>query len=135
MRRTAMTDKRTALVLGATGGIGGEVARALIQRGWRVRALHRNPKGAARKAKELASIEWMTGDAMRRDDVVAAAQGADVIVHGVNPPGYRNWRGLALPMLESTIAAARASGARILFPGTIYYYGADAFPLLSERSP
>ena len=72
---------------------------------------------------------------MRPEDVVAAAKGADIIVHGVNPPGYRNWRGLALPMLDSTIAAAKASGARIVFPGTIYNYGPDAFPLLSERSP
>ena len=45
-------------------------------------------------------------------DVVAAAQGAEVIVHGANPPGYRNWAGLQMPMLESTIAAAKATGAR-----------------------
>src|SRR6202007_879945 len=34
-----------------------------------------------------------------------------------------------------TIAAAKASGARILFPGTIYNYGPDAFPVLREDSP
>jgi hypothetical protein len=54
---------------------------------------------------------------MQPDDVMAAADGADVIVHGVNPPGYRNWRGLALPMLESSIAAAKAFGAR---PGDFF---------------
>jgi nucleoside-diphosphate-sugar epimerase len=43
--------------------------------------------------------------------------------------------GLAVPMLESTIAAAKTSGARIVFPGTVYNFGPDAFPLLSERSP
>ena len=58
----------------------------------------------------------------------AAAAGASVIVHGANPPGYRNWKGLALPMLESTIAAARAAGARIVFPGTVYNFGPDALP-------
>jgi nucleoside-diphosphate-sugar epimerase len=67
--------------------------------------------------------------------VVAAAAGADLIVHGANPPGYHNWRGLALPMLESTIAAAKASGARILFPGTVYNFGPDAGSLIDERSP
>ncbi|MGD8690678.1 MAG: NmrA family NAD(P)-binding protein, partial [Gammaproteobacteria bacterium] len=35
-----MTHERTALVLGATGNIGGEVARRLAARGWTVRALH-----------------------------------------------------------------------------------------------
>jgi nucleoside-diphosphate-sugar epimerase len=130
-----MTTKRTALVLGATGGIGGEVAMALSRAGWRVRSLHREPERAARSAPHLANLQWMAGDAMRREDVVAAADGADVIVHGVNPPGYRNWRGLALPMLESSIAAAKASGARLVFPGTVYNFGPDAFPILSERSP
>jgi nucleoside-diphosphate-sugar epimerase len=130
-----MTTKRTALVLGATGGIGGEVAMALSRGGWRVRSPHREPERAARSAPHLANVQWMAGDAMRREDVVAAAEGADVIVHGVNPPGYRNWRGLALPMLESSIAAAKASGARLVFPGTVYNFGPDAFPILSERSP
>jgi len=130
-----MTDARTALVLGATGGIGGEVALALLQRGWRVRGLVRKPERAARRAPHLPAIEWIGGDAMQREDVMTAAAGVDVIVHGVNPPGYRNWRGLALPMLESTIAAAKASGARLVFPGTVYNFGPDAFPNLTERSP
>ena len=72
---------------------------------------------------------------MQRDDVLAAADSADVIVHGVNPPGYRNWRGLALPMLENAIAAAKASAARLVFPGTVYNFGPDALPRLSESSP
>ncbi|RPI33807.1 MAG: SDR family NAD(P)-dependent oxidoreductase, partial [Hyphomicrobiaceae bacterium] len=109
-----MTYKRTVFVLGATGGIGGEVTLALLQGGWRVRSLHRQPGRAAQRAHQLADVQWVAGDAMRREDVVAAAEGADVIVHGVNPPGYHNWRGLALPMLENSIAAAKASGARLV---------------------
>lgn len=130
-----MTNDRTALVLGATGGIGSEVAVALLRRGWRVRALHRRPEQAARQYAKLGPVQWLAGDAMQAGDVVAAAKGARVIVHAVNPPGYRNWRGLALPMLESTLAAARASGARIVLPGNVYNFGPDAFPLLRERSP
>ena len=126
-----MTQDRIALVLGATGGIGGEIAHRLQGRGWTVRALHRD--ALARPASP--GLTWVQGDAMRASDVTAAADGASLIVHAVNPPGYRNWAELVLPMLEGTIEAARSSGARILLPGTVYNYGPDAFPELSEESP
>jgi hypothetical protein len=48
------------------------------------------------------------------------------------PPGYRDWARLVLPMIDNTIAAARASGARIVLPGTVYNYGPNAFPVLRE---
>jgi nucleoside-diphosphate-sugar epimerase len=122
-----------ALVIGATGGIGGAVAQRLAAAGWRVRALHRNPQAAAARTRRPA-LEWVAGDAMNEAEVVRAAEGARLIVHGANPPGYRNWAGLALPMLQSTIAAATSQRARILFPGTVYNYGPDAFPRLREDS-
>lgn len=127
-----MSQQRIALVLGATGGIGGEVARALAARGWQVRALHRRPEALMQRD---ARFEWRQGDAMRRADVLAAAEGAALIVHAVNPPGYRDWDKLVLPMIDNSIAAARATGARIVLPGTVYNFGPDAFPILSETSP
>jgi nucleoside-diphosphate-sugar epimerase len=126
-----MADIRSALVLGATGGIGGEVARQLAARGWKVRALHRDPVALTIRDDRF---EWIKGDAMNRQDVIAAADGAQLIVHAVNPPGYRNWAELVLPMIDNTIAAARACGARIVLPGTVYNYGPNAFPVLRESS-
>jgi nucleoside-diphosphate-sugar epimerase len=75
------------------------------------------------------------GDALDQAAVLAASEGVHAIVHAVNPPGYRNWDKLVLPMIDNTIAAAKASSARILLPGTIYNYGPDAFPVLREESP
>ncbi len=49
-----------------------------------------------------------------------------VIVHAVNPPGYRDWEKLVLPMLNNAIAAAGAVGARIVLPGTVYNFGLDS---------
>jgi nucleoside-diphosphate-sugar epimerase len=129
-----MTHAETALILGATGGIGGELAAALGRHGWQIKALNRNPAQAGGRSSP-SGITWVQGDAMNPADVIKAAQGASLIVHAVNPPGYRNWGQLVLPMLESTISAAYASGARILLPGTIYNYGPDAFPILREDSP
>jgi nucleoside-diphosphate-sugar epimerase len=125
-------DAKLALVIGATGGIGGAVAERLVAEGWQVRAMHRDPE-AARVGRE--AFAWVRGDAMVEADVVAAAEGASLIVHGANPPGYRNWAGLQMPMLNATIAAAKASGARIVFPGTVYNYGPDTFPSIDEAAP
>lgn len=53
--------KRTALVTGATGKQGGAAARALLARGYAVRALTRQPEGAAATALRAAGAEIVTG--------------------------------------------------------------------------
>jgi nucleoside-diphosphate-sugar epimerase len=121
---------RIALVLGATGGIGGAVAVRLMTAGWTVRALVR----AESLPRLPHGVVAVVGDALDADDVARAAETAELIVHAVNPPGYRNWGKLVLPMIDNTIAAAKATGARILLPGTVYNYGADAFPLIDETA-
>ena len=127
-----MGTTQTALVLGATGGVGGEVARQLLAAGWQVRALKR---GMAQSQEQQGDILWMRGDAMKQEDVMQAARGCSVIVHAVNPPGYRRWAELVLPMIDNTVAAAVAERATIVLPGTVYNYGPDAFPLLAENAP
>jgi nucleoside-diphosphate-sugar epimerase len=123
---------KTALILGATGGIGGEMARALATDGWTLRALSRDP---ARVKEIVPGMIGIEGDCLNRDDVLRAAESVDLIVHGVHPPGYRNWAGLCMPMLNNTIAAARAYNALIFFPGTVYNFGPDAGAVVHERSP
>jgi len=86
-------------------------------------------------SRKGSGLLWQRGDAMVTSDVAAAANSVSVIIHAVNPPGYRNWGQVVLPMLDNTIAAARANCARIVLPGTIYNYGPDAFPNLHESSP
>ena len=125
---------KTALIIGATGGLGSAVARVLAQRGFRVLALHRDPERAKAGTRSLA-IEWLKGDAMNAADVLRASNGVSLIVHAANPAGYRNWQGLALPMLENSIAAARAAGARLVFPGSVYNFGPETFPEVDESAP
>src|SRR5258707_4857797 len=136
--RNAMASNKSVLVLGANGGIGGEVARQLRDAGWDVRALQRRtaqpveqPDGISR----IRGITWFRGDALNAQDVMAAAEGCSVIVHAVNPPGYRNWSTLVLPMLDNSIAAACGHGSTLVFPGTVYNFGPDALPMLTEASP
>ena len=125
--------------LGIAGRRGGRYRRR--GRGDAVAARPAGPGAGTRSRKgsgalaggRRRSLSGVAGDAM---DVRAAwprpQRSASLIVHAVNPPGYRDWQTLVLPMLESTIAAARASGARILLPGTVYNYGPDV-PRLDPR--
>src|ERR1700722_17055945 len=106
-----MVNGNTALVLGATGGIGGEVARQLRDSGWNARSLQR---GGAQVLEGRDGKTRGRRDAMNAEDVRTAAEGCAVIVHAVNPPGYRRWAELVLPMLDNTIAAARSVGATIV---------------------
>src|SRR6266851_3162546 len=127
-----MASRKSVVVLGATGGIGGEAARQLRDAGWEVRVLQRH---AAQPVEHRDGITWIRGDALNAQDVMAAAAGCSVIVHAVNPPGYRNWSALVLPMLNNSIAAACAGGATLVLPGTVYTFGPDALPVLTETSP
>ncbi|MEV6373321.1 NmrA/HSCARG family protein [Micromonospora musae] len=76
---------------GATGQQGGATARRLIADGWHVRALVRNPVGAA--AQELARLgaELVTGDMDDRGSLDAALQGAYgafSVQPSLIPPGF-----------------------------------------------
>jgi len=126
---------RIALIIGATGSFGAHAAQALLKHGWIIRALARNPERAARGTAVHAPIDWIRGDAMNRADVVAAAEGARLIVHAANPAGYHDWKGLVLPMVDNAIAAARASGARLVLPGNVYNFAPDAGAEIAEDAP
>lgn len=126
-----METTKAALVLGATGGVGGSVAAALARHGWQVRGMARDVTSLRNKGQ----MEWVQGDAMQRADVMRAAEGAAVIVHAVNPPNYMNWDKLVLPMIDNTIAAARAVGARVVLPGTVYNYDPAKTPVVKAGTP
>ncbi|MFB9157389.1 NAD-dependent epimerase/dehydratase family protein [Chromobacterium violaceum] len=127
-----MMTRQKILVVGAAGGIGGELARQLRDAGWDVRGLVRSLE---QPVLMRDGIVWIRGNAMRPDDVAKAAEDCAVIVHAVNPPGYLRWAERVLPMLDNTIAAAKRESAAIVLPGTVYNYGPDALPILREDSP
>ncbi|MFC7381840.1 NmrA/HSCARG family protein [Sphaerisporangium rhizosphaerae] len=73
------TTDRTILVTGATGQQGGATARHLLADGWHVRALVRDPRGAAATLLARAGADLITGDMDDRGSIDAAVRGA----HGV----------------------------------------------------
>jgi dihydroflavonol-4-reductase len=79
----------TCLVLGATGFIGGHIAREAAARGWQVRALRRNPQAVG--AIGDVNVEWVTGNLDDRASLIEAMRDCKVVFHsaGAYPHGTR----------------------------------------------
>ncbi|MDH5507516.1 MAG: NAD-dependent epimerase/dehydratase family protein [Anaerolineae bacterium] len=67
------------LVLGATGFIGGHIAKQALSEGWTVRALRRNPQ-ATGHISDLP-IEWVSGTLTDISAITEAMHGIDIVFH------------------------------------------------------
>jgi uncharacterized protein YbjT (DUF2867 family) len=74
-----MDDKLTVFVTGATGQQGGAVARILLARGHRVRALTRNPASAAAQKLAALGAVLVHGDLETSTDLAALMRGSDAL--------------------------------------------------------
>lgn len=85
-------DQHTIVVSGATGRQGGAVARHLLERGFHVRALTRNPDQTAARAladRGAELVEGNLGDRLSLDRALAGAYGA-YSVQNFYEAGYEN---------------------------------------------
>ena len=116
-----MDKKRTVAVLGATGYIGGRLVHELLERGWRVRAVGRNPEKL--KCRPYAShpdVELAQADVLDRKALTETLKGchaAFYLVHSMLP-GVKDFKDrdkqAALIMRD---AAAEADVERIIYLG------------------
>ncbi|WP_211296369.1 NAD-dependent epimerase/dehydratase family protein [Paenibacillus donghaensis] len=114
-----------ALVLGATGGTGTVIIAELLKRGIETVAFGRSlPKleGLARSLGHPAGLSLKTGDVFRPEDIVAAADGVDLIIHSASVP-YNEMSAQLLPMAESVMQAASQLGSKVIAVDGIYPYG------------
>ncbi len=102
--------QQTVLILGANGKIGSHAADVFWNAGWAVRKYERGT------------------------DMTKAAEGADVIINGLNPPNYYNWAKTIPAITAQVIAAAKASGATVIIPGNIYNFGNQP-GIFDEKTP
>lgn len=61
-KRAIVTMAKLITVCGATGGVGGSVARRMLKEGWNVRAVTRSTESAASKALRAAGAELVTAN-------------------------------------------------------------------------
>lgn len=87
---------------------------------------HGNFGAAAAEAFAAAGHEVLRFK--RGTDMTLAARGCEVIVNGLNPPGYHDWARNIPAITAEVSAAARASGAFLIVPGNVYPYGVQPGP-------
>ncbi|HLF24691.1 MAG TPA: NAD-dependent epimerase/dehydratase family protein [Anaerolineae bacterium] len=95
-----------ALVLGATGFIGGQIARAAVERGWQVRAARRRADFCG--AIEAVAVEWVRADLEEAPTLLAAMREVDVVFHAAARYAHTTRH------IERHVAAARAEVRRVL---------------------
>ncbi len=121
---------KTCLVLGATGFIGGHIAREAAARGWQVRALRRNPTAVG--AIGDVPVEWVSGDLSNRSSLVEAMRGCQVVFHsaGAYPHGTRQIERdvqSAQEQMQHVLEAARATQPeRLIYTSSFTTIGAPA---------
>jgi nucleoside-diphosphate-sugar epimerase len=109
------------VVIGATGFVGGGVARHLLAHGHVVTGLARTEAAAERLRRQGATP--LAGDlAGRRDTVVVAAAAADAVVYAAQPADPREEAGLVEALVEAlagrTTAFLFVSGSGVLLERT-----------------
>ena len=112
------------VVTGATGYIGGVLVRALADRGDPVRAVFHERSGIFEKP----GVEWVRGDVLDRDSMVAAFRDADVVLHlaalvSIDPRMAETMRAVNVAGARNVVEAALECRVRRL----IYFSSIRAF--------
>lgn len=113
---------KTALVLGASGGMGYALVRELVSRGVRVVAFSRRKDKLDALYQHESNVTILPGDVLVEKDVIEAAKGVDVIFHAVSFP-YQEWEEKHPLCIERIVRAAETHDAKIALADNIYAYG------------
>jgi dihydroflavonol-4-reductase len=117
-----MADQRCC-ILGATGFLGGQIARVAHRQGWKIRAFRRR-REAVGTIGDLP-VEWISGDLSDTASLLAAMRGCPLVFHaaGYYPRRTRNSEEAVrhgVMGMRNVLTAASAAGVRRLIYTSAY---------------
>ncbi|MBL8103601.1 MAG: DUF2867 domain-containing protein [Anaerolineales bacterium] len=129
-----MADNNLILVTGATGYVGGRLVPKLLEAGYRVRCLVRDPSRLQGRAWQ-DKVEVVQGDALVPDQIAKAMQGVSVayyLMHGMQGGKVNAERDLRVAW-NFTHAAEDANIERIIYLGELVDPTSHLSPYLRAR--
>lgn len=107
------------LVAGATGYIGGRLIPRLLDKGYRVRALARNPaKASYRSWAKHSNLEIVKADLLDRNSLINACKGCQIVyhlVHSMNPTSHDFARADREAAANMVAAAEKTGVERLIY--------------------
>ncbi|APH60317.1 hopanoid-associated sugar epimerase [Granulibacter bethesdensis] len=129
-----MTSPGRAFVTGATGFVGSAVARALLQRGWKVRLLTRRSSDTRNLAGLTADI--VEGDLLQPESITPHLHGCQALFHVA--ADYRIWvpepEAMMRANVDGTVALLRAAQAAGI-ERIVYCSSVAALGLIGDGTP
>jgi nucleoside-diphosphate-sugar epimerase len=130
---------RSCLVTGATGFVGSHLVRGLLQRGWAVRAVARDPARAGELARAGAAV--VRGDLDDPASLRGVGDGVEVVLHAaaqLNLPGVsaEQYRRANVEGTRRLVEAVRGAGLkRFVQVSSIAAIGIRATGMIDESYP
>ncbi|MDD1505509.1 SDR family NAD(P)-dependent oxidoreductase [Lysinibacillus sp. CNPSo 3705] len=124
---------QTALVIGASGGMGYALVNELVSRNIQVKAFARNKEKLVALFQHHKNVEIISGDVFNEQDLMKASNGVDIIFHAISFP-YQDWEKLHMRCVDMVINIAERRGAKIALVDNIYAYGRQSTNPVIEQA-
>lgn len=126
---------------GGTGFIGQRLVQTLIQRGWEVTALIRNPESVEAKVIQNMGAVLVRGDITDRESMRSGMKNADIVLHnaawyelGISKAAHDGMQTINVQGTENTLGLAIELGIpKIVYVSTILAFG-DTGGILADET-
>jgi len=125
---------KSALVLGATGGMGFALVEELVGRGIETIAFARSEGKLAAYGTEWGSLaKVMVGDVTNEHELREAVSKVDVVFHCINIP-YEKWDPILSDILDAILLQCMNLKKPLVYVDNIYSYGRQTIPVSEHVS-